>query len=165
MKLLSLLTLFVFSSAGASAALQKGDSAPDFTLPDAEGKNHTLSNYRGNIVVLYFYPKNNTPGCTKQGCSIRDGYAELRERGVTVLGISYDSPESHRKFAEKHSFPFTLLSDSSKKVAKSYDAAGTVFAKRITYIIDPDGKILEIITKVDTSGHAEQILSFLPDSD
>ncbi len=164
MKLISILALFALSSTGASV-LQKGDPAPDFTLPDADGKTHTLSDYRGNIVVLYFYPKNNTPGCTKQGCSIRDGFADLRERGVVVFGISYDTPESHRKFADKHGFQFTLLSDTQKTVAKAYNAHGKVFPRRMTYIIDPEGMIMEIIDQVDTAGHAEQILSYLPKTD
>jgi len=141
----------------ASAALKPGDPAPDFNLPDSTGKMHALSDYQGKIVALYFYPKNDTPGCTAQACSLRDGFSLLEDDGVVVLGVSYDDVESHAQFKTKHNLNFTLLSDTSKATAKAYGADGMIFAKRITYIIGPDGKILHIIDKVDTRNHAQQI--------
>jgi thioredoxin-dependent peroxiredoxin len=161
MKALLLIVASLFFLSGASAALKPGDQAPDFKLSDADGKEHALNDYRGSIVALYFYPKNDTPGCTKQGCSLRDGFSDLKEKNVVVLGISYDDIASHKKFREKYNLPFTLLSDADKTVAKAYGVAGLVFAKRVTYIIDHDGKILHIIEKVDTSDHAQQILDLL----
>lgn len=142
---------------GASAALKPGDPAPDFRLPDSTGKMHSLSDYRGNIVAIYFYPKNDTPGCTSQACSLRDGFDILKEDGVVVLGISYDDVASHARFKEKYNLNFTLLADTDKKTAKAYDAAGMLFAKRITYIVDADGVIMHVIDSVDTKNHAQQI--------
>jgi peroxiredoxin Q/BCP len=149
----------------AGDVLPIGTKAPDFELPDADGKMHKLSDYIGHKVILYFYPKDGTPGCTKEACNLRDNYEILQEKGIIILGISYDDAESHQKFIKEHQLPFTLLSDSEKKVADLYGAKGGILgfvgARRITYLIDENGKIMHVFKDVDTSGHAEQILSIL----
>lgn len=140
--------------------------APEFELQDQNGKTHTLSQYKGSWVVLYFYPKDDTPGCTIEACSFRDGMDELREEGVVVLGVSKDSIDSHKKFVNKHDLNFTLLSDESTDMITSYDAIGTkkMFGKeyqgvkRITYLIDPEGNIAKKYEKVKVSDHASEIL-------
>ena len=145
--------------------IQTGKKAPDFALKDEQGKIHRLSDYRGKIVVLYFYPKDFTPGCTTEACNLRDNYEALQEKGLVILGISYDSPEKHKAFKEKYRLPFSLLSDSSKTVAEKYGAKGNLtgflVAKRITYLIDKDGTVLHVFEKVNTKSHAQQILEFL----
>ncbi|MBN1879334.1 peroxiredoxin [bacterium] len=156
-----LILILLFSAFKVSGGLKVGDPAPGFSLADDEGVIHTAAQYRGKTIVLYFYPKDDTPGCTKEACSLRDGYADLMERGVVVLGVSYDNAASHRKFKEKHKFPFDLLSDSDKSVAKAYGADGLLFSKRITFVIGPDGKIAHVIDKVEPSNHARQILDLL----
>ncbi len=129
--------------------------APNFTLPDQDGKNHSLSEYRGRYVLLYFYPKDDTPGCTKEACAIRDLYKDFESNNVKVLGVSADSSESHKKFAEKYSLPFTLLSDQKKEVITTYDAIST---KRISYLIGPDGLVVKTYPKVDPTTHGAEIL-------
>lgn len=142
--------------------LKVGDLAPDFQLKDETGKMRTLAEFRGKKVVLYFYPKDNTPGCTKEACSFRDGYSILQEAGIVILGVSFDSPESHRKFKDKYKLPFVLLNDEKKEVAKAYGASGgilgSLMAKRYTYLIDELGKIVHIFKKVDVNNHAEEVL-------
>ena len=149
----------------ASDQLIVGDPAPDFALPDGEGKLHKLSDYRGKIVALYFYPKDDTPGCTAEACNLRDNYDSLLTAGIIVLGVSFDDTAAHKKFAAKYHLPFPLLSDSEKKVAELYGAKGgatrLMMAKRITYLIDKDGKILHVFDKVDAGNHARQILDIL----
>jgi len=143
-------------------SVKVGDSAPDFRVKDDTGKVRTLAEFRGKKVVLYFYPKDNTPGCTKEACSFRDGYSALQEAGIVILGVSFDSPESHRKFKEKQRLPFVLLSDEKKEVAHAYGASGGILgalaAKRYTYLIDEQGKVVHIFTKVDVKSHAEEVL-------
>lgn len=146
----------------SQAELKVGDPAPEFTLPDMDGKDHALSSYKGKIVAVYFYPKNDTPGCTKEACNLRDNDAALRDAGVVVLGVSYDSPDSHKAFKAKHNLPFTLLSDSKKDVSKLYGANGMLMPKRMTFLIDAEGKIMHIFTSVKTDEHAAQILEVLP---
>ncbi|MDP7654188.1 MAG: peroxiredoxin [Candidatus Marinimicrobia bacterium] len=141
--------------------LQPGDSAPDFALTDESGVEHRLSDYLGKPVVVYFYPKDDTPGCTKEACAFRDDNPLFEELGVRVFGISYDSPKSHRRFKSKYDIPFTLLSDSDKTVAKSYGAAGLIFPKRVTFIIDEEGKISKVYEKVSVTTHSREILDFL----
>ncbi len=138
--------------------LEIGTLAPEFTLPDQEGTQHSLSDYRGGYVLVYFYPKDDTPGCTKEACAIRDVWKEFEEAGITVLGISKDSVESHKKFVEKYKLPFTLLSDPSKEVIQEYKALRGVFVSRMSYLIDPDGNIAKTYSKVDPAVHAEEIL-------
>ena len=146
--------------------LTAGQTAPDFALKDAQGKTHKLSDYKGKLVVLYFYPKDDTPGCTAEACNIRDNYDDLLKRNIVILGISFDDRESHQKFSEKYKLPFPILSDNDKKVAKQYGAMrgallSFVGPKRITYLIDEQQKILHVFEKVDTKNHSAQILKLL----
>ncbi len=141
--------------------------APGFILPDQEGKEHSLGEYLGKCVVLYFYPKDDTPGCTKEACSFRDNFASLKRASVVVLGVSANSVKKHAKFAEKYELPFTLFSDEEKEVVEKYH----VWAKkkfmgreymgilRTTFLIDPSGKIRKIYEEVKPDIHAEEILS------
>jgi len=149
----------------AGDLLTIGTKAPDFELPDAYGNLHKLSDYRGKIIVLYFYPKNGTPGCTKEACNLRDNYEVLQKRGLVILGISYDDAESHQNFIEENQLPFVLLSDTEKQVSELYGAKGGMLgfigAKRITYLIDESGEIMHIFDKVDTGAHSQQILEVL----
>lgn len=145
--------------------LEIGQAAPDFLLNDQYGESHSLEKYRGQWVVLYFYPKDDTPGCTKQACAFRDDYKSLSAHNTQVLGISVDSIGSHDEFATKYSLPFPLLTDSQGETAKKYQALTSLgiikFAKRHTFIIDPDGFIKNIYRKIDVSTHSDQILADL----
>lgn len=132
--------------------------APDFKLLDQNGKEHSLAYHRGTYVLIYFYPKDDTSGCTKEACIIRDMYKDFESNSVKVFGISADSVESHKKFAEKYQLPFTLLSDPKKEVIKAYGADGAVFNKRISYLVGPDGTIVKAYPKVDPAHHGAQIL-------
>ncbi len=146
--------------------LQVGDTAPDFKVNDQDGNPVKLSSFKGHKVVLYFYPKDMTPGCTAQACDLRDNYKLLQKRGYTVLGISSDDEKSHRKFADKEKLPFTLLADTDKAVHEKYGTWGekSMYGRkfmgtlRTTFVIDEKGKIEEIISKVDTKAHTKQIL-------
>ena len=155
--LIYIIVLFSFSLCD----LKVGDLAPYFTLEDQNGKFHTLKEYQGQNIVLYFYPKDFTPGCTKQACSLRDINIELANRNAIVLGLSYDSNKKHEGFVEKHQLNFTLLSDSDKSISKLYDANGWLFPKRKTFIINEDGIIKHIIDSVDITNHNSIILSVL----
>jgi peroxiredoxin Q/BCP len=144
--------------------LKVGDKAPDFTLMDERGLPVSLKDFLGkHLVVLYFYPKDFTPGCTTEACSFRDDYKAYEERGAVVVGVSLDSVESHAKFSEHHSLPFTLLSDNRKEVAKAYGVLGTggFLAKRVTFIIDRNGSIAGIFPKVDVKQHSQEVLEAL----
>ncbi len=149
----------------AGDLLKVGQKAPDFSLSDSNGKIHQLKDYEGKIVVLYFYPKDDTPGCTAEACNLRDNFDTLLSRDIVVLGVSFDDQKSHKKFAKKYDLPFPILSDTEKKVADLYGAKGPItgllVAKRVTYVIGKDGRILYVIKKVDTKNHASQILSLL----
>lgn len=145
---------------GSDIKLKAGSMAPDFSLPDQDGKIHKLSDYLGQKVVVYFYPKDDTPGCTKEACGIRDHFADFQKEKIQVFGISYDSPESHKKFKQKYNLSFTLLSDEAKEVAQLYGAGGLVYPKRITFLIDEAGKIVRIYEKVTVDTHGEDILKF-----
>lgn len=142
-----------------------GDQAPDFTAADQDGNEIKLSSFRGKKVVLYFYPKDNTPGCTAEACNLRDNYAELKNEGYVILGISADSGKSHKSFISKFNLPFSLISDVDKKLIKAYGAWGTkkMYGKnfegiiRMTYILSEEGKIEKIIRNVKTNDHARQI--------
>ena len=141
----------------------------DFTLPDQNGKNHKLSDYLGKWVVLYFYPKDDTPGCTKEACSFRDNYQTLQIKGVVILGVSKDSISSHKKFADKYRLTFPLLSDEDKKIHKAYGAwgkkkfMGREFegTLRNTYLINPKGEIQKVYENVNPLNHAQKILEDL----
>ncbi len=149
----------------AGELLPVGQVAPDFSLVDQNGKTHTLSEYKGKWVILYFYPKDDTPGCTKEACSFRDDILKLRKLGAQVLGVSLDSAESHARFAQKYGLPFPLLADEEGKVTEQYGALQSLgvvkFAKRYTYLIDPEGKIRKVYQKVDPSKHAGEIIADL----
>ncbi len=149
--------------------LKPGDKVPQFTLKQTDGTVVKSSDWKGRKVILYFYPKDDTPGCTNEACSLRDGFPKLSARGVVVYGVSPDSVESHQRFATKHKLPFPLLSDSDHKVAEKF---GVWVAKnsygrksmgiaRTTFIIGEDGRAAGIITKVDTEKHAQQLLERL----
>ena len=141
--------------------------AIDFSLPDQNGKIHQLSNYKGKWVVLFFYPKDDTPGCTKEACGFRDGIVELKKLDVVVLGVSADSVASHKKFADKYHLNFPLLSDEKKEVIKKYGAWGKkkFLGKefegilRITYLINPQGEIVKKFEKVKPDIHAQEIIN------
>jgi peroxiredoxin Q/BCP len=137
--------------------LKEIELAPNFSLEDQFGKIHSLADYKGRYVLLYFYPKDDTPGCTKEACAIRDLYKDFELNNVKVLGVNTDSVESHRKFANKYDLPFTLLSDPKKEAIKLYDA-GFIFVKRISYLIGPDGKIAKVYPKVSPTEHGAEIL-------
>jgi len=140
--------------------LAKGDSAPEFTLSDQEGKVHSLADYKGKWVLLYFYPKDFTYGCITEACSLRDNFEKLKEK-LEILGVSADSSESHKKFSEKYSLPFTLLSDPERSVINLYGATGFLFAKRVSFLINPKGIIEKVYDKVDPKIHASEILNDL----
>jgi thioredoxin-dependent peroxiredoxin len=148
--------------------LKVGDLAPQFSTDAVIGDQSTpvkLSDYRGRKVVLYFYPKDNTPGCTREACSFRDGYHDLQRWGIVLLGCSIDTADSHRAFAKKYSLPFPLLLDPDHKIAKAYGAANGIpilgLDRRITYVIGDDGHILKVYPNVDPSSHAKQIVGDL----
>ena len=150
-------------------ALKENITAPDFTLFDENGTKHTLSEYRGKEVVLYFYPKDNTKGCTTEACSFRDDYSDYEKAGVVILGVSPDSVKSHSNFKEKYDLPFTLLADEGHKVCELYDVWGLkkfmgreymgVF--RTTYLIDKDGMVKKVYENVKPAEHSKEILADL----
>jgi len=133
------------SSAPSGRALQEGDTASDFQLPSQTGEPVKLSDYQGKWVVVYFYPKDDTPGCTAEACSFRDSYEDFTDAGAVVLGVSSDSVESHVKFAEKHHLPFTLLSDGDGSVTKSWGVGKSlgILPGRVTYVINPQGVVVK----------------------
>ena len=149
--------------------LEAGMKAPDFTLRDGAGQEVSLSDYRGRKVVLYFYPKDNTPGCTRQACAFAGAYAGFRDKGVQVIGVSRDSIESHRKFAEKYALPFVLLSDPDLQVIQAYGVWGEkkLYGKvsfgvtRTTFLIDENGIIRKVMRKVKPDTNAQEILAEL----
>jgi len=150
----------IWSMMFSATPLKEGSMAPDFALTDGNGKQHRLSDYRGKYVVLMFYPKSFTPGCTAQNCAIRDTYNALSQHAV-VLGISVDTPETQAKFAAQHNLRHTLLADEKGEVARAYGVLTNAgFASRTTFIIGPDGKILKVFEKAGTSNHGEELLSF-----
>lgn len=135
-----------------------GTTAPNFTTIDDEGKNVSLSDYKGKVVVLYFYPKDDTPGCTKEAQNFRDKYETYQDKDVVVLGVSMDDEASHKKFKEKYGLPFQLLVDADGAITQAYDVSGGGYSKRVTYIIDAGGNISHVDEKVNSSTHAEDIL-------
>ena len=148
--------------------LEIGSKAPEFSLPDQNGEVHTLSDYKGKKVILYFYPKDMTGGCTSQACNFRDRYPQIQEKGAVVLGVSKDSVESHKRFEEKHGLPFPLLADESLEVITAYDVLKpgkdgkpTKSLIRSTYLIDEDGMIVQAIGGVKPNENADQMLEML----
>ncbi|EAW37637.1 peroxiredoxin [Lyngbya sp. PCC 8106] len=142
-------------------ALSVGTKAPDFTAKDSNGKTVSLADYKGKIVVLYFYPKDDTPGCTKEAESFRDSFADYQGKDMVVLGVSMDDEASHKAFAEKYGLPFILLADPDGTITKAYDVDGGGYAKRVTYLINGEGMIDYVDDKVNTSSHAKDILARL----
>jgi len=144
--------------------LKAGDSAPDFTLATHQGKPLSLSSLRSRKILLWFYPQAGTPGCTAEGCSIRDQYEYYRDNDIVVLGVSFDSVEDNAAFANKFGFPFTLLCDTERKVGLAYgacDSPKAAYAERISYVIDEQGKILRVYPQVDPRIHAAEVLADL----
>lgn len=147
--------------------LKIGDKAPEFNATDQNGKPIKLGDFHGYKVILYFYPKDDTPGCTAEACSLRDGYQDLLKRGYKIIGVSADSEKSHQKFAEKYNLPFPLIPDTEKEIIKAYGVWGKkkfmgreydgIF--RTTFIIGEDGNILKVIEDVKTKNHADQVLA------
>lgn len=146
--------------------LEEGSAAPAFTTTDAEGNTVKLKDFRGEKVVLYFYPKDDTPGCTKEACSFRDAFSQFKKRGIKILGVSPDKEASHRKFAEKYKLPFTLLADTDRSIAEAYGVWGEkkfmgrtyLGVLRTTFLIDEKGKIKKIFPKVKPDEHASEVL-------
>ncbi len=149
--------------------LKAGDKAPSFTAKDQDGNTITLDQFKGKKVILYFYPKDDTPGCTTEACDFRDNYQSLKAKGMEVLGISVDDEKSHQKFISKHNLPFTLLADTDKQIVEAYGVWGekNMYGKkymgtnRKTFIIDENGNIAHIINKVDTKNASQQVLEAL----
>lgn len=162
---LLILTIYSMSSL-AQTKLQIGDNAPDFTGKDQDGKQITLSAYKGKKVILYFYPKDQTPGCTAEACNLRDNISALSDDGYEVLGVSTDDVASHKEFQQKYNLPFSLVADTDKSINEKYgvwvekerDGKKFMGTARVTFIIDEKGVITNIIDKVDTKEHASQIL-------
>lgn len=150
-------------------ALQAGDTAPDTPLRDQDDKEHSLSQYKGSWVLLYFYPKDDTPGCTKEACGFRDFWKEVKAKNCQVLGVSADSTEKHKKFADKYELPFPLLSDPDRALLEQYGAwqqksmYGRLYMGivRMSFLIDPKGKIAKVYPKVKAAQHAEEVLNDL----
>lgn len=149
--------------------LETGTKAPEFTLPDQNGEIHTLAEYRGRKVILYFYPRDNTPGCTKQACGFGERYPQFMEKGAVVLGVSKDSVKSHKNFETKYELPFTLLSDPELSAIKAYDVwkEKKMYGKvsmgvvRTTYLIDEEGIIIKAMDKVKAADNPQQMLELL----
>ena len=149
--------------------LSIGDTAPNFTLHDQNGQQHSLADFLGNWVLVYFYPKDDTPGCTKEACALRDNFPQFQKLNMTILGISIDSVKSHDKFVKKYELPFTLLADEKKEVVELYGVWGMkkfmgrsfLGTNRMSFLINPDGKIAKIYEKVKPEVHAEEVLADL----
>jgi peroxiredoxin Q/BCP len=143
--------------------LAEGDAAPDFTLLSDSGEEVTLSSLRGRPVILYFYPKDDTPGCTRQACGIRDAYGEFERAGAAVFGISADTQASHERFRSKYSLPFTLLADPEHKLGEPYGVAkkGKKSYERSTFVIDAEGNVSRVLRRVNPDSHADEVLAAL----
>ena len=164
-KPLFLLVLMLITSSSVLANLEVGDKAPNFILNDQNNESHQLSDYEGRWVILYFYPKDDTPGCTTQACDFRDAVKRIIASRSVVFGLSLDSVESHKRFSDKNNLPFSLLSDEEGVAAKSYDSLnnfmGYKSAKRNTFIIDPEGFLSKIYLSVDPKTHSQMVLNDL----
>lgn len=146
---------------GGSGILPVGASAPDFEARDASDQPLLLSSVKGKLAVVYFYPKDETPGCTKQACALRDAYAEYEKSGVTIFGVSRDSEDSHRKFRQSHQLPFPLVADESGAVQEAYGVPSELpgMASRVSFLIDRQGKVAKVWPDVDPALHADQVLT------
>jgi peroxiredoxin Q/BCP len=155
--------LFIELIFNGAVSLQVGDPAPEFEAPATSGKTVKLSDFKGSWVVLYFYPKAFTPGCTAESCSLRDSYTDIQKMNAVILGVSLDDIETQKKFKDKHNFQFELISDTDKKISKAFDVLGLMgmYAQRKTFIIDPDGKIAYIFDKVNARKHDVEVKEVL----
>lgn len=164
-KLLGGVLIALALSAATAAQFDVGEPAPGFRLQDQNGDWHSLDQYRGRWVVLYFYPKDDTPGCTKEACAFRDNIFAFEDVGAVILGVSLDDVESHKAFAEKYSLPFSLLSDADAKTATDYGVLKKLvafrYASRESFIIDPDGNVAKHYAKVDAEKHSKRVLADL----
>ncbi len=164
-RLLAPLALLGFAPIAAADGLTVGEPAPEFELPDQTGQLHSLEDYRDQWVVLYFYPKDETPGCTTEACEFRDNIFEFRAANAQILGVSFDDVESHAEFAENHSLPFPLLADTEGKAAEAYGVKtrmlGFTVAKRQTFLIGPDGTLVKHYEKVKPATHSQEVLADL----
>lgn len=140
-------------------SLDVGTKAPDFTVKDTNGDTVSLSKFAGKTVILYFYPKDDTPGCTKEAQGFRDAYPEYQGKEMVVLGVSMDDEASHKAFTEKYGLPFQLLADTDGAITNAYDVSGGGYSKRVTYIIDAEGTISKVFDTVNTASHAQDILA------
>lgn len=156
-----------YSNDWGAKMLKEGDQAPDFTIKDQDGNDVKLADFKGQKVVLYFYPKDDTPGCTKEACSFRDADDVYKEKGINVFGVSTDNEKSHQKFISKFNLPFSLLADTDKNLVNAYGVWGekSMYGKkymginRTTFLIDEEGKIKKIFNKVNVSEHADEVLA------
>jgi peroxiredoxin Q/BCP len=157
-------SLLLLNLAQAANAPAVGSAAPNFSLKDQTGKTHSLGDYKGKWVALYFYPKDNSPGCTTQACEFRDNIFAFRDAGAVIVGVSLDDEASHKKFAQEHGLPFTLLADTTKATATAYGVLTKMMgvievAQRDTFLIDPNGKIAKHYVKVKPAGHSQSVLA------
>ncbi|MGA9365653.1 MAG: peroxiredoxin [Bacteroidota bacterium] len=152
----------LFGIGGGRSGLKEGDKAPEFALPSQDGDLIRLADFRGKTVILYFYPKDDTPGCTKEACSFRDNAMKFKGLETEILGVSTDDVESHKQFERKYGLNFTLLSDPEKKVTKLYGVKNLFgLADRVTFVIDKEGVIRKIFPHVDVSHHSEELLEYV----
>ncbi|NJM96081.1 MAG: peroxiredoxin [Phormidesmis sp. RL_2_1] len=142
-------------------AIAAGITAPNFTAQDDTGNTVSLSAFEGQTVVIYFYPKDDTPGCTKQACSFRDAYSEYQDKDIVVLGVSMDDETSHQAFKDKFNLPFPLIVDTDGTIARAYEVEGGGYAKRVTFVIDGKGVVTKVYESINTETHATDILSDL----
>ena len=159
----SIIAFLLIASSSSIAGLKVGEKAPNFSLQDQNNVTHTLSDYEGQWVVLYFYPKDDTPGCTTQACDFRDAVKRIIASKAVLFGLSLDSVRSHKLFAEKYNLPFSLLADETREVSELYDSLSSFFkvANRNTFIIDPEGNIAKIYLSVNPKTHSEMVLNDL----
>ena len=162
---LGLVSIIFWTNAWSESNLAEGDSAPNFNLQDQYGEWHNLNDYQGQYVVLFFYPKDGTPGCTTEACNFRDNIFEFKSLNTQILGVSVDNVESHQEFSEKYSLPYPILADVEKDCAEDYGVLRKfmmmTMAKRESFIINPEGKILKRYRKVDPDTHTDQVLEDL----